>query len=233
MRSASAPLCRDEVVRLILALKAASLARGYSGVRPETIAALLALRRCRPPAGGAGQGIGRRLRRPRAARASVAGADRRRRGALWRPADAGAEALAAAGLAPLALGPKEGLALINGTQVSTALALSGLFTAERAVAAALVAGAMSVEAVNGTDVAVRRAHPCGARPARADRGRRAYPARLIDGSGIRASHADCDRVQDPYSLRCQPQVMGALPRSAPPRRRRRSRSRPMPSPTIR
>jgi len=121
---------------------------------------------------------------------------------------AGGDALRQAGLSPLELAPKEGLALLNGTQVSTALALGGLFAAERALAAAVVAGAMSVDACLASDV------PFDAR-IQALRGHRgqadaaAVYRRLLEGSAIRASHATCNRVQDPYSLRCQPQVMGA------------------------
>jgi histidine ammonia-lyase len=120
-----------------------------------------------------------------------------------------AEALARAGLAPLVLGPKEGLALLNGTQVSNALALAGLFEAERVFQSALVTGALSTDAAKGSDApfdpriqAVRR-----------HRGQIEAAAVLRDlmaGSAIRASHVvNDDRVQDPYCLRCQPQVMGA------------------------
>jgi histidine ammonia-lyase len=117
-------------------------------------------------------------------------------------------ALARLGLEPLQLGPKEGLALINGTQVSTAIALDTLFTAERVFGAALLAGAMSVDAFKGTDAAFDpRIHEARGQP-----GQIAVAAalrELLAGSGIRASHSDCERVQDPYSFRCQPQVMGA------------------------
>jgi histidine ammonia-lyase len=119
-----------------------------------------------------------------------------------------AAALARLGLEPLALGPKEGLALINGTQVSTAIALDTLFAGERVFGGALVAGALSVDAFKGTDAAFDpRIHAARGQP-----GQIAVAAALRDllaGSGIRASHSDCDRVQDPYSFRCQPQVMGA------------------------
>ena len=109
----------------------------------------------------------------------------------------------------MALGPKEGLALLNGTQVSTALALSGLLAAERNAAAAILAGAMSVDAVMGSDtpfdprIHALRPHPGQMLAA-------AHYRRLMEGSAIRASHlTGDDRVQDPYSFRCQPQVMGA------------------------
>ncbi len=121
----------------------------------------------------------------------------------------GSVALAAAGIAPVALGPKEGLALLNGTQVSTALALSGLIAAERNAEAAVLAGAMSVDAVMGSDtpfdprIHALRPHPGQMLAA-------SHYRRLLAGSGIRASHLEGDdRVQDPYSFRCQPQVMGA------------------------
>ncbi len=120
----------------------------------------------------------------------------------------GAEALALAKTAPVALGPKEGLALLNGTQVSTALALAGLMAAERN-AAAVVAGALSVDAVMGSDTPFDpRIHAL--RPHPGQQLAAAHYRRLLAGSQIRASHlTDDDRVQDPYSFRCQPQVMGA------------------------
>jgi histidine ammonia-lyase len=118
------------------------------------------------------------------------------------------QALARLGLAPLALGPKEGLALINGTQISTAIAMDVLFTAERVFGSALVAGALSTDALKGSTA------PFDARlsAARGQPGQIAVAAilrDLLDGSLIGASHVDCSKVQDPYSFRCQPQVMGA------------------------
>ena len=122
---------------------------------------------------------------------------------------AGAEALKRAGRQPVALGPKEGLALLNGTQVSTALALAGLLGAERNAAAAMVAGAMSIDAVMGSDTPFDpRIHAL--RPHPGQQLAAAHYRRLLAGSAIRASHlVGDDRVQDPYSFRCQPQVMGA------------------------
>jgi histidine ammonia-lyase len=118
------------------------------------------------------------------------------------------EGLRLAGLEPIRLHAKEGLALINGTQVSTALALAGLFGAEDVFAGALVAGAMSVDALKGSDSPFDdRIHQVRGQP-----GQIAVAAEyreLLAGSAIRASHLDCSRVQDPYSFRCQPQVMGA------------------------
>jgi histidine ammonia-lyase len=119
-------------------------------------------------------------------------------------------ALADAGLAPLELGPKEGLALLNGTQFSTAYALAALFEAERLYRAALVTGVLSTEAAKGSDtpfdhrIHTLRGHAGQIETADALRG-------LMAGSAIRASHRSDDlRVQDPYCLRCQPQVMGAI-----------------------
>jgi histidine ammonia-lyase len=119
-----------------------------------------------------------------------------------------ADALAAAGLEPLTLAPKEGLALLNGTQVSTALALAAVFRAEHVLAAALVAGALSADAIKGSDT------PFDARiqTVRGHAGQIAVAEvlrELMAGSEIRASHLECERVQDPYSIRCQPQVAGA------------------------
>jgi histidine ammonia-lyase len=199
----------DAIVRLVLVLKACSLARGHSGVRWTLIEALLALANAgvspRVPLQGSVGASGDLA--PLAHLAGVLiGEGEARVGGRVVPA---AEALSHAGLAPIALAPKEGLALINGTQVSTALALAGLFMHERAVAAAFVAGAMSVDACLGSDtpfdtrIQALRGH-AGQRDAAA------IYRRLLAGSSIRASHVDCPRVQDPYSLRCQPQVMGAV-----------------------
>ena len=201
-------LLDDAVVRLVVVLKIASLARGHSGVRWDLIEALARLHNaevvpCIPAQGSVGASGDLA---PLAHLAAVLiGEGAARVGERTLP---GAAALAAAGLAPMVLEPKEGLALLNGTQVSTALALAGLFAAERAFAAALVAGAMSVDACLGSDT------PFDER-IQAVRGQRgqidtaACYRRLLAGSAIRASHKDCPRVQDPYSLRCQPQVMGA------------------------
>jgi histidine ammonia-lyase len=198
----------DEVVRLVLALKIASLARGHSGIRPATLRALQALLRAGVYPVIPGQGsVGASGDLAPLAHLSTAllgvGTVRHRGREL--PALRG---LARAGLVPLRLGAKEGLALLNGTQVSTALALTGLFAIQDVFAAALVTGAMSVDAMKGSDVPFDarihavRGHPGQIRVARELRA-------LLRGSRVRASHIDCGRVQDPYSLRCQPQVMGA------------------------
>jgi histidine ammonia-lyase len=117
-------------------------------------------------------------------------------------------ALRRAGIEPVRLAPKEGLALLNGTQVSTALALAGVFRTENVLSAALIAGAMSSDAIKGSDTPFDRR----IQSVRGHGGQIAVAAvlrHLMQGSEIRASHEDCDRVQDPYSIRCQPQVMGA------------------------
>lgn len=122
---------------------------------------------------------------------------------------ASAEALEKAGLEPIVLGPKEGVGLINGTQVSTALALAALFEAWRVAMTALIAGALSTDAIMASPAPFRaEIHTLRGHPGQIDAGH-ALRA-LMDGSGIRETHRDDDdRVQDPYSIRCQPQVMGA------------------------
>ena len=120
------------------------------------------------------------------------------------------EALAAAGLAPLTLGPKEGLALINGTQFSTAYAIAGVLRAYNLATTALVTGALSVDAAMASTAPFRPEDPgsCADMPGQIAAGKTLMA--LLDGSDIRQSHLEGDeRVQDPYCLRCQPQVAGA------------------------
>lgn len=202
------PLLDDAVVRLVLVLKATGLARGHSGVRWNVIEALMALIEhevypCIPLKGSVGaSGDLAPLAHLGAALIGVGGV--RHKGELI-PAT---EGLAAAGLAALELGPKEGLALVNGTQVSTALALCALFTAEDLLAGALVTGAMTMDAAKGSDTPFdARVHELRGQPGQTDVA--AALRGLVRGSAIRDSHLECDRVQDPYSLRCMPQVMGA------------------------
>ena len=198
------------VVRLMIALKLASLGRGASGVRPETLMLLAAMleRDVLPvvPEQGSVGASGDLAPLAHMAAAMLGVGDVLLRGQRMPAADG----LAAVGLAPAELVAKEGLALLNGTQFSTAYALAGLFEAERVFAAALVAGALSVEAARGSDTPFDpRIHAL-----RGHRGQQevaAALASLMTGSEIRASHQQDDpRVQDPYSLRCQPQVMGAV-----------------------
>ena len=197
------------VVRLMMALKLTSLAQGASGIRPATLALLEAFLQhdlvpvipCQGSVGASGDlaplshlasvmiGVGE----------AFVGGERL----------SAADALARCGLAPLVLGAKEGLALLNGTQYSTAYALAGLFAISTVFQAALVTGALSVEAAKGSDTPFDpRIHSI-----RGQRGQIATAAALrtlMQGSAIRESHRDNDvRVQDPYCLRCQPQVMGA------------------------
>ena len=203
------PLLPAPVVRLVLALKALSLARGASGVRPAVVEALLALLAAGiTPAIPARGSVGASGDLAPLAHLSLVliGEGEAFLGGEVLP---GAAALARTGLGPLALGPKEGLALLNGTQVSTALALAALFAAEDLLRTALVAGAMSTDAARGSDtpfdprIHALRGQPGQVRTAAALRG-------LLAGSAIRDSHrTDDPRVQDPYSLRCQPQVAGA------------------------
>ena len=119
------------------------------------------------------------------------------------------QALSDAGITPVVLAAKEGLALINGTQVSTALALNGLFLAERLLEAGTVSGAMSVDAAKGSDAPFdARIHAVRGQPGQIATAN--LYRTLLSGSVIRQSHlVDDERVQDPYCLRCQPQVMGA------------------------
>src|SRR6202051_1880080 len=198
----------DAVGRLVLALKINALARGYSGITMGVIDALAKLleHEVYPviPAQGSVGASGDLAPLAHLGTVLLGIGQVRARGALL-PA---AEGLRLAGLQPLKLRAKEGLALINGTQVSTALALAGLFGAEDVFAAAVVAGAMSVDALKGSDSPFdARIHEVRGQPGQIAVAREYRD--LIAGSAIRASHLDCSRVQDPYSFRCQPQVMGA------------------------
>jgi histidine ammonia-lyase len=196
------------VVRLMLLMKAASLAHGVSGVRGEVIDALLALLNADvlpvvPQKGSVGASG------DLAPLAHLSGV-LIGLGEAWVdgqrvPALAG---LKRAGIAPLQLGPKEGLALLNGTQCSTALAIHAAQRLQRIFDAAVAVGAMTVDAAKGSDTPFDdRIHA-----ARGQRGQREVAARYRDwlhASPLRQSHLHCEKVQDPYCLRCQPQVMGA------------------------
>ena len=197
------------VMRLAMALKLASLAQGASGVRWGTVEHLAAcLRQNLVPVVPAQGSVGASgdLAPLAHLTAALMGVGEIVADGERMPAE---RALARAGLAPLELGPKEGLALLNGTQISTALALAGLFEAERVLRAALVTGALATDAARGSDapfdprIQTLRRHPGQIEVAATLRA-------LMEGSAIRASHlTGDDRVQDPYCLRCQPQVMGA------------------------
>ena len=202
------PALPDRVVRLVLLLKANGLARGHSGVRREAIEMLLTLYGAEAlpiiPAKGSVGASGDLAPLAHMTAAMIGQGEIKLAGEVM-PAEA---ALAALELKPLALEAKEGLALLNGTQVSTALAAAALLDAERLFQAALVSGSLCVDAAAGSDV------PFDPR-IQAVRGQlgqievaKLYRV-ILSSSEIRQSHIDCDRVQDPYSLRCQPQVMGA------------------------
>ena len=201
------PLPRH-VSRLMIVLKLLGLGRGYSGVRPVVIEALQALldKDAMPVIPSQGSvGASGDLAPLAHMTAALMG-----HGCI----DLGGEAMPAAAalqklkMQPLELGPKEGLALINGTQASTAIALDALFAGERVFGAAVAAGALSVDALKGSikpfdpRISELRGQPGQIRVA-------AVIAELLDGSLIVPSHARCGKVQDPYSFRCQPQVMGA------------------------
>ncbi|MFP4237905.1 MAG: histidine ammonia-lyase [Rhodosalinus sp.] len=198
-----------ETVRLMLALKLLSLGRGASGVRWEVVALLEAMlaRDVLPvvPVQGSVGASGDLAPLAHMA-ASMIGEGEAEVAGERMPA---AEALAKAGLSPVHLGPKEGLAIINGTQFSTACALAALFRGWEAARTAIVTGALSTDAIMGstdplTDaIHTLRGHPGQIEVARAQ-------AALMAGSAIRESHREGDaRVQDPYCIRCQPQVTGA------------------------
>lgn len=199
----------DDLVRLIMLLKVNSLARGFSAIRRQVIEALIGLINAEVyphiPLKGSVGASGDLA--PLAHMSLVLiGESKARYQGQWLPAR---EALAVAGLEPLTLAAKEGLALLNGTQVSTAYALRGLFEGEDLFAAATVCGGLSVEAMLGS----RAPFDARIHAARGQRGQidvaAAYRELLTASSEVSRSHANCDKVQDPYSLRCQPQVMGA------------------------
>ncbi|MEY2952984.1 MAG: histidine ammonia-lyase, partial [Pseudomonadota bacterium] len=197
------------VVRLMLALKAASLARGYSGVRAVVVDSLLAVFNAGlvpwVPAQGSVGASGDLAPLAHMTLAMIGEGEFLVNGQR-QPADA---VLRAAGIAPLALAAKEGLALINGTQTSTALALHAVLAFEPVLEAALAIGALTVDAARGSDGPFDpRIHALRGQPGQIDVAQ--YYRALLAGSQIRASHRVGDeRVQDPYCLRCQPQVVGA------------------------
>jgi histidine ammonia-lyase len=199
----------SHIVRLIIALKIASLGRGASGVRWSTIEGLVNMLRtaCLPviPSQGSVGASGDLAPLAHMSAALIGEGQAIYQGEVL-PA---AEALGRAGLVPVELGPKEGLALLNGTQTSTALALAGLFEIEAGYQAGLVSGALSVDAAKGSIAPFDpRIHEL-----RGHQGQKDAAAALRDllgDSPIRESHTDCEKIQDPYCLRCQPQVMGAV-----------------------
>ncbi len=195
-------------VRLLMVLKINSLARGFSGIRLSVINALITLVNreiypCIPKKGSVGASGDLA---PLAHMSAILLGEGQ---AIYKGETISAKvALELAGLEPIELAPKEGLALLNGTQASTAFALQGLFAAENALLSATVIGALCVEAATGS----RRPFDDRIHQVRGHQGQidmaQAYRG-LLDHSQIEDSHRSCDKVQDPYSLRCQPQVMGA------------------------
>lgn len=202
------PPLADRVVRLVLLLKIRSLAQGHSGVRLELVEMMTQLLNADAlpviPSKGSVGASGDLAPLAHMAAALIGVGQFRLKGETM----LAGEALEKIGLQPIRLGPKEGLALLNGTQVSTALAIDGLLRIRHVFQSALIAGAMSVDAAMGSDtpfdarIHFSRAHLGQQQCAEIFR-------TLLSDSQIRKSHLDCNRVQDPYSLRCQPQVMGA------------------------
>ena len=198
----------DNVVRLVMLMKIIALAEGFSGVRVSLIDALCELVNkniypCIPEKGSVGAS-GDLAPLAHMAGGLIGVGEARVNGTVV-PAQV---ALKEAGIEPQILQPKEGLALLNGTQVSTALALAAAFRTENVLSAALAAGAMSSDAIKGSDTPFDKR----IQGVRGHGGQIAVAGvlrQLMQDSDIRASHVECDRVQDPYSIRCQPQVMGS------------------------
>ncbi len=198
-----------DTVRLLMFLKVNSLSQGYSGIRAHIIDALCDLINhgitpvipLKGSVGASGD-----LAPLAHMSATLLGVGE----VFFKGEKITAEkALKTCGLEAVILGPKEGLALLNGTQASTALALKGLFEAEQNYAAASYCGALSVDAAAGSDTPFDdRIHQIRGHKGQIDAA--VLYRQLLNGSEIRHSHLDCTRVQDPYSLRCQPQVMGAI-----------------------
>ncbi|MCQ9617736.1 histidine ammonia-lyase [Paenalcaligenes niemegkensis] len=200
----------EAVVRLVIALKVASLARGFSGIRPVVVQRLAEIYNAGVtpviPAKGSVGASGDLAPLSHMTLTLIGEGDAFYQGERM----SSKAALDKAGLEPVVLAAKEGLALINGTQVSTALALNGLFLSEILFKNAVLAGALSVDAAKGSDAPFDpRIHEIRGQPGQI------YAAKLyrqlLKNSEIRNSHVENDtKVQDPYSLRCQPQVMGAI-----------------------
>jgi len=198
----------DDIVRLVMLMKVIALAEGFSGVRLELVDALCALINNniypRIPSQGSVGASGDLAPLAHMAGVLIGVGEAKVNGTIV-PAEL---ALQEAGLKPITLAPKEGLALLNGTQVSTALALAAIFRTEPVLAAVLPAGAMSSDAIKGSDTPFDKR----IQSVRGHGGQIAVAGvlrELMRGSDIRASHLACNRVQDPYSIRCQPQVVGA------------------------
>jgi histidine ammonia-lyase len=199
----------DGLTRLIMLLKIKGLSRGYSGVRLEVIRRLIGMLNAGVypviPRKGSVGASGDLAPLAHLALVLIGEGFARYKGQTM----SGGEALKAAGLAPIELGPKEGLGLLNGTQVSTSFALKGLFFAEDLFAAAIACGCLTVEGISASRTPFdERIHAVRGQQGQIDAAA-AYRRLLGSRSEIGDDHAACDRVQDPYCLRCQPQVMGA------------------------
>jgi histidine ammonia-lyase len=202
------PLSQEET-RAMMLLRANSLAKGFSGVRPEVIDLICAMLNngVHPvvPSQGSVGASGDLAPLAHLALAMIG------EGQVWDQSarSNGAEALKRAGIRPLVPEAKEAISLINGTQAMLAVGTLSLLAAETLAATADVLGAMSLDALHGTDVAFdARIHDV--RPHSGQVEVAANLRRLLKGSEIRESHKDCGRVQDAYSLRCIPQVHGAV-----------------------
>jgi len=198
----------EDTVRLLMLLKINSLARGFSGIRLSVIEALIQLFNAEVyPAIPEKGSVGASGDLAPLAHMSVVLLGEGE--AFYQGKRISAtEALDIAGLEPIALAPKEGLALLNGTQASTAFALQGLFYTENALYSAIGIGALTVDAALGSRVPFdARIHQVRGHQTQSDVAE-AFRT-LLDTSEIGNSHQGCEKVQDPYSLRCQPQVMGA------------------------
>ncbi|MBR9858801.1 MAG: histidine ammonia-lyase, partial [Gammaproteobacteria bacterium] len=202
-------LVSDQLVRLIMVLKINGLARGFSGIRLQVLEALMTLVNheiypCIPGKGSVGAS-GDLAPLAHMSCVLLGEGNARYKGEVI----SAGQALEIAGLTPMALAPKEGLALLNGTQVSTAFALRGLFEAEDLFAGAIVIGGLTVEAT----LSSRRPFDPRIHEVRGQQGQidaaAGYRHVLGESSAVSQSHSNCAKVQDPYSLRCQPQVMGA------------------------
>ena len=197
------------IVRRMLLLKANALAAGYSGARPLLVEMLLGLLNADVlpvvPAQGSVGASGDLAPLAHIGLALIGEGEATRDGAQLE----GDAVPHAAGFEPLELQAKEGLALLNGTQLSLALALEGLFQAERLLDASIVAGALTVEGLAGSHAPFdARIHAASGLPGQARVAKRLRA--LLTDSEILRSHEHCERVQDPYAVRCMPQVFGAV-----------------------
>ena len=201
-------LLPNKIVKLIIVLKIYALAQGYSGASLALVERLcefinIELYPCIPSKGSVGAS-GDLAPLAHLSQALIGEGYVNYKGAKL----SASKALAKSNLKPIELGPKEGLALLNGTQVSTAIALNAYFETENLFLSAIISGALTLEAIKGSITPFdERIHDARGQKGQIDVAKEL--SKLIDGSEILKSHANCDRIQDPYSVRCQPQVMGA------------------------